>query len=312
VAIVEALCLREAKQESATRFQTGWRRVRSGAMKLLVIATIYLLMFALGMSLSLRELLRRWKAQSALNWIRLLLVTFIIPPALALLVSHIFRLTGPETAGLFMIGCAPGAPLLMLNVSRKGFDMHMAASYQLWAALMALIMIPTLTAVAGAIYDRNVWVPPSALLPQIIMRQFLPIACGMLLAALLPKLSERLEPVALKVGNLMLLVCFICLLYLLGKAVLQTTPLVPVAALSLAVGSMAAVHVIRLGDVSIRRTFALCNANRHAGLALFLTANFLRLQKSIPAVACYALIAPVVMIVYAKFFPAVRTEPASV
>jgi predicted Na+-dependent transporter len=281
-------------------------------MKLLLLTTIYLLMFALGMSLSLRELLRRWRAQSALNWMRLLLVTFIIPPALALLLSHMFRLTGPETAGLFMVGCAPGAPLLMRNVSRKGFDMHMAASYQLWAALMALIMIPSLTAVAGAIYDRNVWVPPSALLPQIITRQFLPIGCGMLLAALLPKLSERLEPVAIKIGNLMLLVCFIGLLYVLGKAVLQTTPLVPVAAFLLAVGSMAAVHGIRLGDVSIRRTFALCNANRHAGLALFLTANFLRLQKSIPAVACYALIAPVVMIVYAKLFPAVRTASASV
>jgi bile acid:Na+ symporter, BASS family len=281
-------------------------------MRIFLIATIYVLMIALGMSLSLRELLGCWRALSIINWIRLILVTFIIPPALALLLSHAFRLTGPETAGLFMIGCAPGAPLLMRNVSQKGFDLHMAASYQLWAALMALIMIPVLTAVAGAIYDRNVWVPPSALLPQIITRQFVPIACGMLLVALLPKVSERLESVVIKVGNFMLLLCFIILLFVLGKALMQTTPLVPVAAFLLAVGSMAAVHLIRLGDVSIRRTFALCNANRHVGLALLLTANFLHLQKSIPVLACYAVIAPVAMIVYAKLFPAVKNAPAIV
>lgn len=281
-------------------------------MKLFLITTIYLLMIALGMSLSLRELLTRWRAMSVINWIRLLLVTFIIPPALALLLSHTLRLTGPETAGLFMVGCAPGAPLLMRNVSRKGFDMHMAASYQLWAALTALIMIPVLTAVAGAIYDRDVWIPPSALLPQIITRQFVPIACGMLLVAFLPKVSERLEPVIVKTGNLMLLVCFVVLLFVLGKALMHTTPLAPVAALLLAMGSMAGVHLIRLGDVSIRRTFALCNANRHVGLALLLTADFLHMQKSTPVLACYAVIAPVAMIIYAKLFPAVKTAPASV
>jgi predicted Na+-dependent transporter len=280
-------------------------------MKILLITTIYLLMIAVGMSLSFRELLRRWRAQSVLTWARLLVVTFLIPPALALMLSHIFRLSGPETAGLFMVGCAPGAPLLVRNVSKKGFDVHAAASYQLWAALMALIMIPILTTVAGALYERDIRVRITDLLPQVVTRQFLPVVCGMLLTAFLPKVSKRLEPVIIKVGNLMLLLSLIILLYLLGKAVLQTTPMVPVAAFLLAVGSMAAVHAVRLGDAPIRRTFALCNANRHVGLALFLTSNFLRLQKSIPAVACYALIAPVVMIVYAKLFPAKRTAPAS-
>jgi predicted Na+-dependent transporter len=281
-------------------------------MKILLLTTIYLLMIALGMSLRLRELLARWRAQSALNWVRLLLVTFIIPPVLALLLARVFRLTGPETAGLFMIGCAPGAPLLTRNVSGKGFDMHMAASYQLWAALMILIMIPILTATAGAIYDRDVWIPPRALLPQVVTRQLLPIVFGWLLGFLMPTFSKRLQPVLIKAGNLMLLISLVLLLRFLGKEIMQSTPLVPVAALLLAIGCMAVVHAIHLGDRSIRRIFALCNANRHVGLALILTANFLHLQKSIPAVACYALIAPVVMIVYAKLFPAVKAAPASV
>lgn len=279
----------------------------SDAVKFLLLATIYLLMAALGMSLSLRELWARWRSQSAGNWIRLLVVTFIVPPTLALLLSHAFRLTGQETAGLFMIGCAPGAPLLTRNVSNKGFDMHMAASYQLWAALMIVVMVPLLTATAGAIYDRDVWIPPRALLPQVITRQLLPIAIGWVLATLLPGLSRRLLPLVIKTGNLMLILSIVILLYFLGKEIRQTTPMVPVAVLLLAVGCMAAVHAIHLGDRGIRRLFALCNANRHVGLALIITSSFLHLQKSVPAIACYAAIAPLVMVVYAKLFPAAKS-----
>jgi len=279
-------------------------------MKILLLTTIYLLMIALGMSLSLRELLARWRSQSASNWIRLLFVTFIIPPVLALLLSHAFRLTGQETAGLFMIGCAPGAPLLTRNVSNKGFDMYTAASYQLWAALMILVMVPLLTATAGAIYDRDVWIPPKALLPQVVTRQLLPIAVGWLFAALFPEVSRRVQPVVIKTGNLMLILSIAILLYFLGKEVLQTSPMVPVAAFLLAVSCMAAVHAIYVGDKGTRRLFALCNANRHVGLALILTSSFLHLQKSVPAVACYAVVAPLVMVIYAKLFPAVKAMPA--
>jgi hypothetical protein len=45
-------------------------------------------------------------------------------------IANLFRLALGETAGLFTVGVAPGAPLLTRNLARKGFDMHLAASYQ--------------------------------------------------------------------------------------------------------------------------------------------------------------------------------------
>jgi len=63
----------------------------------------------------------------------LLLATFIVPPAVALLLARILPLNLSETAGLFMVAAAPGAPLLTRNLARRGFDMHLAASYQVWA-----------------------------------------------------------------------------------------------------------------------------------------------------------------------------------
>jgi hypothetical protein len=55
-------------------------------------------------------------------------------------------------------------------------------------------------------------------------------------------------------------------------------------------------------DVLTDRTLAICNANRHVGLALLLTGHFLRAERALPAVAAYALIAPLVMAATSKWF----------
>src|SRR5689334_12335689 len=99
-------------------------------MALLLPSAVFLLMLSLGMSLRPRELFSHWRQLTLGAWLRLLAATFVVPPALALLLSNLFRLDLGETAGLFLVGVAPGAPLLTRNLARKGFDMHLAASYQ--------------------------------------------------------------------------------------------------------------------------------------------------------------------------------------
>jgi hypothetical protein len=49
------------------------------------------------------------------------MATFLIPPALALLLANLFHFSLGETAGLFMVGVAPGAPLLTRNIAKQGF-----------------------------------------------------------------------------------------------------------------------------------------------------------------------------------------------
>ena len=165
-------------------------------MQYLLPAVVFLLMVSVGMSLKLTEVVAQWRRLEWATWLRLLLATFVIPPALALLTANLFRLTLGETAGLFLVGVAPGAPLLTRNVARQGFDVHMAASYQLWAALMVPIMIPLVVAAGGKLYGRDIWIPPVMLLKQIVSKQLLPLALGMVVAWLAPKASLRLQPVS--------------------------------------------------------------------------------------------------------------------
>lgn len=266
-------------------------------------------MASVGLSLKPGEIVSNWRRVEWSGWLHLTLATFIIPPALALLLATLFHLGPAETAGLFMVGVAPGAPLLTRNVGRQGFDRQKAASYQVGAALMVPLMIPLITVLAGKLYERDIWISPVLLLKQIMLKQFIPLAVGMIIAWLAPEKAQRIQPSVNMLGNLLFLGLLAFVLYKIGPALKLITPLVPLAAVLLAVGSIAAILMLPFRNQQDKMTFAICNANRHAGLALLLTTQYLRTRGStLPVIACYALIAPVVMLLYARYSRPAREQ----
>ncbi len=131
------------------------------------------------------------------------------------------------------------------NAAKRGFDMQLAASYQVWGALVAPITIPL-----------NVG------------------------------------------GNLVLTVALITLLIKLGPALMAVSKWVAVAALALAASCIGAARVF----IPNAPTLSISNVNRHVGLALLLSsAHFQNSQRALPAIAAYALAAPLMMVLYAKW-----------
>ena len=101
-----------------------------------------MLMVSVGMSLQLPELVARWKRFTWWAWLRLVLATFIVPPVCVLLLHRLMPLGPAEAIGLFMVAVVPGAPLVSRKIAPRGFDMHLAASYQVWGACLTPVMIP--------------------------------------------------------------------------------------------------------------------------------------------------------------------------
>jgi bile acid:Na+ symporter, BASS family len=269
-------------------------------MQYVLFGAIFLLMLSVGMSLHLKQLITQWRSLSWARWFALTMATFVIPPALALLLANLFRLSRPELVGLFMVGAAPGAPLLTRNLSRRGLNLHVAASYQIWAGLMVPIMLPLVVWAAGLLYDRHIWIRPRFLVEQIALKEFVPVIIGMLIAWFAPKWAQRALPVLNVLGNVGLTVIIVAVLIKMGPLLKNITPLVPVAAVLLALGSLGAIFLFRAANPATKDTFALCNVNRHVGLAVLIAGQYMHVQEAIPAVACYALIAPLVIIVYVK------------
>jgi len=258
-------------------------------------------MLSIGMSLSLRQLIENWRKLTPSLWIRLLTATFIIPPLLALGMGWILPLGAAATAGLFLVAVAPGAPLMTRGVAKKGFDRHIAASYQVWGALLAPLLIPLLVAGGGWLYGRQIWVSPMKLLWVIARQQFLPLLAGMALMRFLPAFCTRSKRVLNLAGNTLLTVALVAILFKLGPALKQMSPWIGVAALLLAAGCLFSVRLLLGGSSSTVQALSISNANRHVGMALLMVGQNLHDQRPVPAIAAYALAATLVMGIYAKF-----------
>jgi len=271
-------------------------------MKLLLPASVFVLMVSVGMSLQLRELAANWRSLTWAAWLRLLLATFLVPAGVALLLARVFSLSLPNTAALFMLGATPGAPLLTRNLARRGFNMQLAASYQVWSGVMTPLMIPIMFFLAAKLYDRTIWIPPRILAVQIIVKEFVPLAVGMVLMHLAPAFSRKAQRGLNVLGNLILTLVIVLLLWKMGPQLATVTPRLIVAAFLLLVASIAAMHLLVRADAVIVRTFAVSNANRHVGLVLLLMGRFKRGPETLPVIACYAILVALLMAIAPKIF----------
>jgi predicted Na+-dependent transporter len=270
-------------------------------------------MVSIGMSLHWPELIANWRRLDWSGWTRLLLATFILPATVALILARIFPLTLHQTAGLFMVGATPGAPLLTRNLARRGFNMNLAASYQVWGAVMTPIMIPLMTFLAAKLYDRDIWIPPRVLAWQIITKEFVPLLVGMALMQVAPAFSKKAQQAINLIGNAVLILVFALLLWKMRHQLMAVTPWVVAAVVLLLISSIAVMHLLARGDAVTVRTFAVSNANRHVGLALLISGRYMHSFEALPVVACYALAVAVLMAIAPKIFrPKELTQSATV
>ena len=213
-------------------------------MKLLLPITVLLLMVSVGMSLNWTQFLANWRRLTLATWAKLLAATFIIPPILALALAGGLRTDRGALIGLFLIAVAPGAPLMTRVVAKRGFDIELAASYQLWGAFLTPIMIPLLVGAAGWLHGRNIWVSPLKVLAVLAQQQFVPLLIGVALMYFAPAFSTKIRSPLNVIGNALLMVTLIVLLVKMGPALTEVSPWVIIAVLLLAVGCIAASFAI--------------------------------------------------------------------
>ncbi|HEY1730854.1 MAG TPA: hypothetical protein VGG15_03855, partial [Terriglobales bacterium] len=188
---------------------------------------------------------------------------------------------------------------------RRGFDMHLAASYQVWGAVLTPIMIPLLVFAAAKLYDRNIWIPPRVLILQIVEKEFLPLLVGMALMHFAPAFCRKAQAPANRIGNGVLMLVFALMLWKMGPQLEAVTPWIVLAVVLLLIASIAAMHLLlRVDDPVMVRTLAVSNANRHVGLALLISGRYMHSRDALPVVACYAIAVAMLMIVAPKIFRA--------
>ena len=136
-----------------------------------------------------------------------IVLNFILSPALAWLLARAFRLDGGLTAGLMLIGSAAGAPFLPRLLLTAGCPLDRGVALMVLLTVGTMVFLPVALPRVIPGFAADPWEVARPLLAWLA----LPLAAGMLLKRLAPRLAVRAAPPLGKTSSVCLLV-FFCLI----------------------------------------------------------------------------------------------------
>lgn len=246
---------------------------------LLVSATLFAIMFALGVGLPL-DGLSRWQQHRGLLLRGLIGTCLLVPVAAALLLwlPPTTALSQPARFSIALMAVCPSAPLLMRKAGKQGGDRILAALLQVTAALAAIITIPLLVSGFTRIFAVEGWqVQSHHVAAQVAAVQLLPLLLGVAVRRFAPRWATRLETPLDRFSNGLLLLLVLAVLWktapllvtFIGANLIALPVMAALVFISLVLGYGLSNRVPHLGI-----TLALATSMRNPGLALLLAGTY--------------------------------------
>lgn len=231
-------------------------------------------------------------------------------PLVALLLAKAFGLTSGPLVGLLLMGISPGAPLALKKSSQSGADGAYALLLQVVVALASIAAVPLWIMILGAVYGRPAGLSFAVLAKQVFIAQILPLACGVILAAVRPRWARRVAGPLLKAAGLLLLLVGILLLVLVAPGLAGLPAAAFLASALLAAAAVGLGHLAGGPARATRISSGVVCALRNPGIALLVaSANGLPAGAKIMVVG-HVLVTTVVLGLYLALMKRVATVSA--
>ena len=169
---------------------------------------------AMGLELNLREALRTLRRARTIALI--LVLGWVVGPALAWLIVRLIPLMEAHAAGLLLISLAPTAPFFPLMVRRAHGDMSFAGAFMLLTTIGTVLFMPLL----APLLIKGLTVDAWSLAKPLLIMVLLPLLIGGAIRAFAPNAAEKLFPVVKRIGGILLLICLVLTLVLYGRDML--------------------------------------------------------------------------------------------
>ncbi len=237
----------------------------------LVKASIVGLLLAIGMSSGLRDVTYLWRRPQLL--LKSLLAMYVLVPAAAVTMVATLDLPGGTGAALLVLAVCAGAPLLTRKLMKANLDTDFILSLVVTTSLLAVVTVPVSVRWLDRYLSFEAVGDPGPIARLIVLSFLAPLAAGMTVRAVTPKLADRVGDLLLRLAGLVLLGCTLVLLFV-GRGLLFELGWTSFAAfLVFVVVSLAAGHLLGGPTPTGRTSLALACASRHVGLALLIAAN---------------------------------------
>ena len=268
---------------------------------ILVKATVFMLMLAMGVNETFQDLVSLWRQPSLL--LRSLLAVIVFVPVLVVVLLKLLQLpqgagNGPGTAGRRPRSAAHCPERSQM----AGGHVHYSASLQLSLALLAVFVTPLTLAVLHAFLDLGTkGLSPMEAARQVALVQFLPVSIGLLIRRFGQKIAPAAGRLLMSAGTVLLFLIFI-LAVVPGFRIAEHAGGSLIAAILIMVAaSLAFGHLLGGPQLNVRSALAVASIARNIGLALFI-AVLNHLEKSIvPVFLTYMVLGALVGIPYSAW-----------
>lgn len=230
------------------------------------VATVFVVMFHLGLGILPREFLRAWR-QPGLT-LKALFSVLVAVPVIALVVSRTLGLPRAAEVGIVLMAIAPGAPVALQRSLGAGAERSFAPGLQVTVALAAVVSMPVSIAALDVLYDATARASPWHIMRQVTLVQLLPLALGVLVGRRLSRIAALLGPIVDRAWKLLLLVLLALAVIAFWRVMVAAGLRVALAAAMTTLGALAVGHWLGGPDPGTRTAVAITSAARNPGLAM--------------------------------------------
>ena len=248
----------------------------------LITPGLQIIMLGMGLTLELSDFSRVFRAPAPIGWG--VLLQYTVMPLLGWLMGILFELPTPFAVGLVLVCCCPGGTASNVIAYLAKADVALSVSMTAFSTILAALCTPLLTTwIVGSRVDVDGW----GLFLSTAKVVLLPVAVGLFMRRYLPRLTERLLPVAPAAAVLMIVAIVAAILGARKDAVLESGlslvgAVVTTHSLGFALGFLLAGW--RSGFGAVARTTSIEVGMRNSGLgAVLAQAHFANPLTVIPS-----------------------------
>ncbi len=269
--------------------------------KLISAAVLVSLTFSAGLEVNREHLFAILKDVGLLA--RALLANFVVVPIIGLLLVKLFALPPEIATGVLLMAIAPGVPLVLIQVRKRGGSLGLAVELSLFLPLLSIVTVP-LTARLLLPPDAVAQLPLGQFVVTLLLFQTLPLLLGVAFGYRVPAAAPRLS-------RIFRIVFVLTVLVLLAAAAPKLAHSVAVVYGSRGMVAMLCIVVLSmltglaLGGPAreTRRVLGTATTLRNIGLAaLIATSNFSASSLVPAAILTYLLVQFIVVTIVGIYF----------
>ena len=220
----------------------------------------------------------------------------VIMPVLAALAALAFDLSPAVKLALIAIALSPVPPILPGKQSKAFGSASYIVGLLVAASALSVVLVPIGIGLLSAIFDLDIEVPASEVLPVVLVGIIAPLVIGIVIHRLVPAFAERIaRPISI-FATVLLAVSFLPVIVAQWSQIIDVVgngTLIALAAFSLI--GVAVGHLLGGPEPDNRAVLALATGTRHPGVALAVAASTFPDEKAVFAVVLWHLIVAAVV-----------------